>query len=68
MRVGDLVLDDFYEEYLVVLSEPRISSDCDCLRFGVMSGDIYYVVDVMRPCGEKTIVTVDDLEVISESR
>ena len=68
MKVGDLVMDDFYEEHLIVLSEPRISSDCDCISLGVMSGDIYYVVDVLRPCGEKTIVTVDDLEVINESR
>ena len=68
MKVGDLVMDDFYEEHLIVLSEPRISLDCEGAILGVMSGDIYYVVDVMRPCGEKTIVTVDDLEVINESR
>ena len=68
MKIGDLVMDDFYEEHLVVLSEPRISLDCEVAVLGVMSGDIYYVIDVMRPCGEKTIVTVDELELISESR
>ena len=44
--VGDLVTDDFYEDLGIIISPPRLSSDCDLVKFGVMNGDVYEVVDL----------------------
>ena len=74
--VGDLVTDDFYEDLGIVISSPRLSADCDLSTLGVMSGDIYDVVDVLCPDGEVRLFTTDELRkvrgrlygVINESR
>ena len=68
MKVGDLVTDDFYEDAGLVVSEPRLSTDCDNIALGVMSGDIYEVVDVLCPDGRVRTLTVGELEVVSENR
>ena len=68
MKIGDLVTDDFYEDLGIVLTSPRLSSDCTHKIFGVMSGDVYEVVDVLCPDGTTRLFTVDELRVISESR
>ena len=68
MKVGDLVTDDFYEDVGIVASVPRLSADCDRAVLGVMSGDMYYVVDVLCPDGCMRIFTTDELRIISESR
>ena len=68
MKVGDLVTDDFYEEVGVVLSTPRLSLDCDRAVLGVMSGDVYDVVDVLCCDGVIRLFTTDELRTISESR
>ncbi len=68
MKIGDLVTDDFYEEVGLIVSSPRLSSDCDFIRFGVMHGDIYEVVDVLCPDGTTRLFTTDEVRVISESR
>ena len=68
MKVGDLVTDDFYEDVGLVVSVPRLSLDCDRAVLGVMSGDMYDVVDVLCPDGNIRIFTTDELRIISESR
>lgn len=68
MKVGDLVTDDFYEDLGIVISAPRLSADCDERALGVMSGDVYDVVDVLCPNGEIRLFTTDELRVVSESR
>ncbi len=68
MKVGDLVTDDFYEEVGLVVSGPRISTDCDLQRFGLMRDDVYEVVDVLCPGGLIRLFTTDELRVVSESR
>ena len=68
MKPGDLVTDDFYEETGLIVSGPRLSKDCDFVRFGVMEGDIYEVVDVLCPDGTLRLFTTDELRVVSESR
>jgi len=68
MKVGDLVTDDFYEDLGIIVSPPRLSNDCDLAVLGVMSGDIYDVVDVLCPDGSVRQFTTDELRVISESR
>jgi hypothetical protein len=68
MKVGDLVTDDFYEDLGIVVSPPRLSADCDNAALGVMSGDIYDVVDVLCPDGTVRLFTTDELRVISEIR
>ena len=68
MKVGDLVTDDFYEELGIVISTPRLSEDCDNSKLGVMSGDIYDVVDVLCPDGTVRLFTTDELRIICESR
>ena len=68
MKIGDLVTDDFYEESGLVISEPRVSADCDHALLGAMSGDWYEVVDVLCPDGQVRLFTMDELRVISESR
>ena len=68
MKVGDLVTDDFYEESGIIVSGPRLSKDCDNVRFGSMIGDVYAVVDVLCPDGSLRLFTTDEIRVISESR
>ena len=68
MKVGDLVTDDFYEDLGIVISPPRLSQDCDLVRFGSMDGDVYEVVDVLCPDGTLRLFTTDEIRVISESR
>jgi len=68
MKIGDLVTDDFYEEVCIVITAPRRSHDCDQATLGVMSGDIYEVVNVMCPDGHTRLFTTDELRIISESR
>ena len=68
MKVGDLVTDDFYEDLGIVISTPRLSADCDSATLGVMSGDIYDVVDVLCPDGTVRIFATDELRIICESR
>ena len=68
MKVGDLVTDDFYEDVGLVVSAPRLSLDCDRAVLGVMSGDVYDVVDVLCPDGTIRLFTTDELRIISESR
>ena len=68
MKVGDLVTDDFYEDVGLVVSSPRLSLDCDHAVLGVMSGDVYDVVDVLCPDGTIRLFTTDELRIISESR
>ena len=68
MKVGDLVTDDFYEDLGIVISTPRLSADCDSKALGVMSGDVYDVVDVLCPDGNVRLFTTDELRVVSESR
>ena len=68
MKVGDLVTDDFYEESGIIVSGPRLSKDCDNVRFGSMIGDVYEVVDVLCPDGSLRLFTTDEIRVISESR
>ena len=68
MKIGDLVTDDFYEDSGLIISEPRLSEDCEHVRFGTMDGDIYHVVDVLCPDGTIRLFTTDELRVISESR
>ena len=68
MKVGDLVTDDFYEESGIIVSGPRLSEDCDLVRFGSMIGDVYEVVDVLCPDGTLRLFTTDEVRVISESR
>ena len=68
MKVGDLVTDDFYEESGIIVSGPRLSKDCDHVRFGSMMGDVYEVVDVLCPDGSLRLFTTDEIRVISESR
>ena len=67
MKVGDLVTDDFYEDIGIVMSVPRLSADCDTAALGVMSGDMYDVVDVLCPDGRIRLFTTDELRVISEA-
>ena len=61
IKVGDLVTDDFYEDLGIVISAPRLSADCDSKALGVMSGDVYDVVDVLCPDGEVRLFTTDEL-------
>ena len=68
MKVGDLVTGDFYEEVGIVVSQPRLSTDQDLAVLGVMSGDIYEVVDVLHSDGMVRTHTVGELKVLSESR
>ena len=68
MKVGDLVTDEFYEESGLIVSGPRLSQDCDLVRFGSMDGDVYEVVDVLCPDGTLRLFTTDEIRVISESR
>ncbi len=68
MKVGDLVTDDFYEDIAIVVTQPRLSEDCDAPVLGVMDGDIYEVVDVLCPDGSVRQFTTDELRVVSESR
>ena len=67
MKVGDLVTDDFYEEIGIVISTPRLSADRDHSVLGVMSGDTYYVVDVLCSSGATKLFTTDELRIISET-
>mgnify|MGYP001340275361 CR=1 FL=1 len=68
MKVGDLVTDDFYEHSGLVVSGPRLSEDCDLVRFGSMEGDVYEVVDVLCSDGTMRLFTTDEVRVISEIR
>ena len=68
MKIGDLVTDDFYEDVGLIISGPRLSQDCDLVRFGTMMGDVYEVVDVLCPDGSLRLFTTDEIRVISESR
>ena len=67
IKVGDLVTDDFYEDLGIVISPPRLSADCDTKSLGVMSGDVYDVVDVLCPDGSVRLFTIDELRLINES-
>ena len=68
MKIGDLVTDDFYEDVGIVVSTPRLSADCELAVLGVMSGDLYDVVDVLCPDGTIRLFTTDELRIVSESR
>ena len=68
IKVGELVTDDFYEDLALVISAPRPSADCDQSDLGVMSGDIYDVVDVLCPDGSVRLFTTDEIRVINEGR
>ena len=71
MKVGDLVKGEDYELYFnigLVLTEPRLSDDCDAHQIGVMDGDVYHVVEVLCDNCEVKLFTTDELRVISESR
>ena len=68
MNIGHLVTDEFYEDVAIVVTQPRLSADCDAPLMGVMDGDIYEVVDVLCPDGCVRLFTTDELRVISESR
>ena len=68
IKVGDLVTDDFYEDLGIVISAPRLSADSDRAVLGVMSADVYDVVDVLCPDGSVRLFTTDELRKISESR
>ena len=68
MKIGDLVTDDFYEDVGLIISGPRLSQDCDLVRFGTMMGDVYEVVDVLCPDGSLRLFTTEEVRVISESR
>ena len=68
IKVGDMVTDDFYEDIGLVVGGPRLSKDCDLVRFGTMMGDVYEVVDVLCPDGTLRLFTTDEVRVISEGR
>lgn len=68
MKVGDLITDHFYEDCGIIISGPRLSEDCDLVRFGSMEGDVYHVVDVLSSDGTLRLFTTDEIRVISESR
>ena len=68
MKVGDLVVDDYRDDMGIVMSKPRLSSGRDNAVLGVMSGDIWEVVDVLCPDGEVRVLTRSELKVIHESR
>ena len=68
MKVGDLVTDEYNEDVAIVLTQPRLSADCDAVLMGVMDGDIYELVDVLCPDGCVRQFTTDELRIISESR
>ncbi len=68
MKVGDLIEDDFYGEIGLITSGPRLSEDCDLVRFGSMEGDVYYVVDVLCLDGSLRLFTTDEVRIFSESR
>jgi hypothetical protein len=70
MKIGDLVMDVWLNQVVLLTSEPRASLDSqeDQKRLGVMSGDEYYVVDVLLADGTRDLALCDDLEVINESR
>lgn len=68
MKVGDLITDYFYEECGIITSGPRLSEDCDLVRFGSMEGDVYHVVDVLCTDGTFRLFTTDEIRVINESR
>ena len=68
MKVGDLVTDDFYEDCGIIISGPRLSEDCDLVRFGSMDGDVYHVLDVLGLDGTLRLFTTDEVRIVSESR
>lgn len=68
MKVGDLVVDDYRDDMGIVMSKPRLSTGRDNAVLGVMSGDIWEVVDVLCPDGEVRVLTTSELKVIHESR
>jgi len=68
MKVGDLVVDDYRDDMGIVMSKPRLSTGRDNAVLGVMSGDIWEVVDVLCPDGEVRVLTTNELKVIHESR
>ncbi len=68
MNVGDLVVDDYRDDMGIVMSKPRLSTGRDNAVLGVMSGDIWEVVDVLCPDGEVRVLTTNELKVIHESR
>ena len=67
MKVGDLVVCDYHGVGIVV-TQPRLSADCDAVLMGVMDGDIYELVDVLCPDGCLRLLTTDELRIISEGR
>jgi len=68
VKPGDLVTDDCDQLTGLVMSEPRLSTNRDHSILGVMNGDMYEVVDVLRPDGYTAVYTTDELTVISEGR
>ncbi len=66
MKVGDLITDDFYEDVGIVIGGPRLSLDCEHVRFGSMIGDVYRVVDVLCSDGSRRLFTTDEVRVISD--
>ena len=66
MKVGDVVMDDFYDSIGLVTSSPRLSQDCDFVRFG--GDDTYWIVDVLLLDGTTRVLTTDELAVVSEAK
>ena len=65
MKVGDLVRDDFYFNVGLVITEPRLSNDCELGSWGIMNGDVYEVVEVLCDSGEIRLFTTDELRVVN---
>jgi hypothetical protein len=62
------VTDDFYEKLGIVVSQPRLATKTDHAWHGMMSGDVYEVVDTLCLDGEiKPLLTIE-LRVINEGR
>ena len=68
VKVGDIVMDDFYEHAGLVISGPRITTNDEFVKFGVMDGDIFEVVDVFCFDGIARLFTTDEVVVINASR
>jgi len=66
MKIGDLVADQD-GQMGIVLTEPRLSADCEPGGEAYEEGDIYWLVDVQMPRYVESVAT-DEIEVLSENR
>ena len=66
MKIGDLIAD-FEGQLGIVLTEPRLSRDCEPGGEAYEEGDIYYLIDVQMGCYMECLAT-DEVEVVSENR